>query len=193
MHKKYEDLFQFAFSNDPLYEFNQLRKYQEIGDMWGVKQDSVHHPEIFLEIHTAYVILNINKFCRENNIWGDRRLVYMLSALLHDFSKPETCRFNEKKQKITFYGHDIKGAEKSREFLKGVFDDDIVNKVSNLIELHMAHCRPESYWTPKSIKKFRAKLKYITGEDLIYLMRADSMGRPPIIKDIPQKLIEILK
>lgn len=190
--EKNSDLTKFCFSNTPLHDFNELRKYDEINAMWGVKQHPTYHPEVFLELHVGYVIVAMDRLCKEANIIGDRRIQYMLSALYHDISKPETTKWNEKKQKLTSYGHDLIGAKKVPIYLKDVFSQEIIDKVANTTKLHMAHSRKESDWSQKSIKKFASEMKYITGEDLLFMMKADNEGRPPLNKPLPQYLLDVI-
>jgi putative nucleotidyltransferase with HDIG domain len=52
---------------------------------------------------------------KENLVQRNRLALLKLSALLHDVGKPETRAISEETGRITFYGHDVRGAELADE------------------------------------------------------------------------------
>ena len=71
---------------------------------------------------------------------GDRhRLRLKWAALLHDLGKPATCAINEDKGgRITFYNHDLVGAEMFRAFAQRLrWSNEDTGQVTRLIAGHM--------------------------------------------------------
>ena len=65
-------------------------------------------------------------------------LFIRLSALFHDVSKPETKRFSQEKNVITFYGHDVVGGRVTREILTRLkYPKEIIEDVTLLVRWHM--------------------------------------------------------
>lgn len=95
-------------------------------------------------------------------------LVLRLSALLHDVGKPQTRdELNTKKNghKVTFYSHEVVSSRLAKKLLKRLgFDKDIINKVCELVYLHMYNYEPGK-WTESAIRRFIRKAK-INEEDL---------------------------
>ena len=96
------------------------------------EQSPIHHPEGSVWNHTMMVLDEAAK--RKDNSKDAR--VFMWAALLHDIGKPDTTKI--KKGKITSYGHDVRGSELVKLFLKDFTDDhDFIDKVSALVCFHM--------------------------------------------------------
>ena len=98
-----------------------------------VNQSRVHHPEGNVWNHTLMVIDQADNNKHKATV-GAR--VFMWAALLHDIEKSETTVV--KNGKITAQGHDIKGAEMTRDFLSCFVEDKLfVSQVAALVRWHM--------------------------------------------------------
>lgn len=150
----------------------------------GVQQDSGHHPEGCAYTHTCFVVWAMKKVLDREDVPGDDRETLMLAALLHDVGKARTTRWNEEKGKWTAYGHDHEGVFVALDWFKGLpwLDGDRAVRVTTLIDLHMAHARPASQVTDKSVNKVLTKLGAggASWKELFWLMEADASGRPPL-------------
>jgi tRNA nucleotidyltransferase (CCA-adding enzyme) len=61
-----------------------------------------------------------------------------LSALFHDIGKPKTRRYDSKKDKYTFYGHEVVGAKMvSKIMQRFLFPKDVSELVVKLVRYHM--------------------------------------------------------
>lgn len=61
-----------------------------------------------------------------------------LAAVLHDIGKPKTRRYDAKKDKYTFFGHEVVGARMAKKILERLrFSHEIIDEVTNLVRYHM--------------------------------------------------------
>ena len=158
-----------------LKENNSLDKYfPEIGDLVGVIQSPIHHPEGDVFNHTMMVIDKAAKLkSKAKNTLG-----FMYSALCHDFGKVITTTTKED-GKIISYNHERAGLKLVRKFLDritDVEDDELRKYILNMVEFHM---QPNQLANQNSKLKSTRKLfsKSICPHDLVLLAKADSLGR----------------
>lgn len=99
----------------------------------NVKQGTNHVKDAFF--HTLMVL---EKSCAIKNISKEDMLVLRFAALLHDIGKPETKSISLEGE-VHFYGHQIVGAAKAKRILVNLrFDKDFVDRVTNLVAMHMS-------------------------------------------------------
>ena len=79
-------------------------------------QSPVHHPEGSVLSHTLMVV----EKARENIDKAQYPFGFMLAALCHDFGKPKTTTWNDKRQDWVAYDHDIEGVEPARDFVSKI-------------------------------------------------------------------------
>ncbi|QEO14531.1 CCA tRNA nucleotidyltransferase [Agromyces intestinalis] len=82
-------------------------------------------------------------------------LVVRLAALLHDIGKPRTRRF-EPGGAVTFHHHDAVGAKLARKRLRALrFDNDTVDAVARLIELHLRFFGyTDASWSDSAVRRY---------------------------------------
>jgi len=98
----------------------------------NTEQSPVHHPEGSVWEHTLMVV---DEAAPRKNYSADPR-AFMWAALLHDIGKPETTKVRN--GRITAYGHDRQGAERTREFLFSLTDEAVfIETVAGLVRYHM--------------------------------------------------------
>lgn len=148
------------------------RIFPEVDALKNVKQDERHHPEGDVFKHTLLVLDNAKPTVEAQ-----------MAALLHDVGKLDT--YVEDEKGIHFYGHDDSGAKKAEEILRRLkFDGDTINKISDMIELHMRPHRMDSS-SSKAIRKF-IRDAGDNLENVLDLAEADQLGREGVSKaDIP--------
>lgn len=84
-----------------------------------------------------------------------------LAALFHDIGKPRTK--TEDERGVHFYGHDIEGAEMTKEIMKRLkFSNDEIKHTANLVRYHMFYY-PAADWR-KSVKG--ENNSYLSDEEL---------------------------
>jgi tRNA nucleotidyltransferase (CCA-adding enzyme) len=106
-----------------------------------VKQDRRFHKyDVFT--HLIYTCDNI-----------ESTLVMRLAALLHDIGKPGTMKMVREKDgrtRVTFHKHEFLGAKLAKVLLTRMkYSNKIIEKVTNLISLHMYHYMSDVYRCPE--------------------------------------------
>ena len=149
-------------------------KFPEVGDLVGVIQSPIHHPEGDVFNHTMMVIDEAAKLKNK----AKNPIGFMYSALCHDFGKVITTTTKED-GKIISYNHERAGLKLVRKFLdrtvkkqENAFEDYVLN----MVELHM---QPNQLANQNSKLKSTRKLfkKSVCPQDLILLAKADALGR----------------
>lgn len=156
------------------YDNNLDMKFPEVGDLVGVIQSPIHHPEGDVFNHTMMVIDEAAKLKNK----AKNPIGFMYSALCHDFGKVITTTTKED-GKIISYNHERAGLKLVRKFLdrtvkkqENAFEDYVLN----MVELHM---QPNQLANQNSKLKSTRKLfkKSVCPQDLILLAKADALGR----------------
>jgi poly(A) polymerase len=82
-------------------------------------------------------------------------VVLRLAALLHDIGKPATRKF-EPGGVVTFYHHDVVGAKLAKKRLSKLrFDNDTIQAVCSLIELHLRFFGySEQAWSDSAVRRY---------------------------------------
>lgn len=149
-------------------------KFPEIGDLVGVIQSPVHHPEGDVFNHTMMVVDEAAKLKNK----AKNPIGFMYSALCHDFGKVITTTTKED-GKIISYNHERAGLKLARKFLNRTTrkeENEFRDYVLNMVELHM---QPNQLANQNSRLKSTRKLfnKSVCPQDLILLAKADALGR----------------
>lgn len=136
-------------------------------------QSPVHHPEGSVLSHTLMVV----EKARENIDKAQYPFGFMLAALCHDFGKPKTTTWSDKKQDWTAYDHDKEGVEPARDFVSKITKDQYtIEYVCNMVLLHM---KPVMYSRngAKEKKWFKLFSTSVCPQDLLLLAECDFLGR----------------
>ena len=92
----------------------------------------------------------------EKKRFGDHSpdLVMRLAALLHDIGKPKTKKIEG--GQVTFHHHDVVGAKQAKKRLTALrFDQDTVNRVARLIELHLRFFGySDQAWSDSAVRRY---------------------------------------
>jgi poly(A) polymerase/tRNA nucleotidyltransferase (CCA-adding enzyme) len=110
-----------------------------------------------------------------------------LSALFHDISKPETKRFSQETNQITFYGHEVVGSRVTKKILDRLkFPVKTVEKVSKMVRWHMFFSDTETI-TLSAVRRMIANVGRENIWDLVNIRICDRIGtgRP---KESPYRL-----
>ncbi len=99
-----------------------------------------------------------------------------LSALLHDIGKPRTRAWSDEKKDWTFHGHDVVSAKMAKKILNDLkFSKDTVEKVSNLVRVHMFFSDPDVV-TLSAVRRVIARVGKEHINDLLNLRVCDRIG-----------------
>jgi poly(A) polymerase len=112
-----------------------------------------HHKDVYQ--HSLTVLEQAIDYERARHPGDEPDLVLRLAALLHDIGKPATRRL-EPGGAVSFYHHDVVGSKLARKRLKALrFDNDTVEAVSRLIELHLRFFGyTDAAWTDSAVRRY---------------------------------------
>ena len=162
----------------PSIFFEELRKmdqlsvwFPEVKALLGVEQPPKHHPEGDVWTHTMMVL---DEAAKERHR-AKQPLYFMLSALCHDFGKPETT--TNKDGVIHSIEHEYAGIDRARDFLSRIYcGNELIKYVKNMVKMHM---RPNMLASCCEKQKSFNKMfdLSVCPEDLLLIAKADYHGR----------------
>jgi poly(A) polymerase len=116
-----------------------------------------HHKDVYQ--HTLTVLEQAIGYEKSRgNLGGPNNepdVIIRLAALLHDIGKPATRKL-EPGGVVSFYHHDMVGAKLAKKRLRALrFDNDTINAVAKLIELHLRFFGyTEGAWTDSAVRRY---------------------------------------
>ncbi len=155
-------------------KINLLKEvFPEVAENVGVEQgNKLHKDDVFM--HTMRVL---DASRRDSAIPSAGDLELMLSALFHDVGKGRTKRFDSKKNRLTFYGHQLvsKRMAKARmSALKMTTMGINPSNIAHLVEHHMFQTK--AFFTDRAIRRFINKIGPEHILKLVDLRIADNRG-----------------
>ncbi|MBX3729780.1 MAG: CCA tRNA nucleotidyltransferase [Candidatus Sumerlaeia bacterium] len=115
----------------------------EIAALKGVEQSPVHHPEGDVYVHTLAVM----------DALEDASPVAAWAALLHDIGKPATREVRDD-GRITFYGHDVLGAEMAAAICRRLrFPGEEADRITAIVGRHMRFMDAHQ-WNASTMRRF---------------------------------------
>ena len=131
----------------------------DVPKLRGMEQETGRHKDVFS--HTLQVL--------------DRtppRLALRWAGLLHDIAKPITKHVEA--GKVTFHGHDHKGARMARRILSDLHQPaELIDRVDRLVGLHLRANAYAGEWTDSAVRRIVREVGDELIEDLLALSRAD--------------------
>ena len=112
-----------------------------------------HHKDVYQ--HTLTVLEQAIGYETSRGNLEAPDLIVRLAALLHDIGKPATRKL-EGGGVVSFYHHDVVGAKLAKKRLRALrFDNDTINAVARLIELHLRFFGyTEGAWTDSAVRRY---------------------------------------
>lgn len=166
-----------------LEETDWLRHFPEIAALRGTQQDPEWHPEGDVFDHTQHCLDALVELPEWQSAGLPHRRQLTLAVLAHDFGKPSTTEYAERrgKQRWISPGHESAGGPFSDSFLRRIgAPTELDDKVRPLVQLHLFHHHGQIPFSDNSVRRLARKLAPATVDDLIAIMRADHNGRPPL-------------
>lgn len=166
-----------------LEQTDWLKHFPEIAALRGTLQDPGWHPEGDVFTHTQHcldALVDLDDWKRSP---APRRRLLMLATLAHDFGKPATTVFAEKRGTMRWVspGHEPAGGPIAAAFLRRIgapLDHDA--PVAALVVNHLAHHHGNTQFSDTTVRRLARRLAPATIDDLAMVMHADANGRPPL-------------
>jgi tRNA nucleotidyltransferase (CCA-adding enzyme) len=166
-----------------LEETGWLAHFPEIAALRGTQQDPEWHPEGDVFTHTGHCCDALVGRTEWQTATPERRGQLLFAVLAHDFGKPSTTSYAERRGQLRWIspGHESAGGPLSENFLVRIgAPRDLIDRVRPLVVHHLAHHSGQGDFSDNRIRRLARKLAPATIEDLCVVMRADHDGRPPL-------------
>jgi tRNA nucleotidyltransferase (CCA-adding enzyme) len=182
-----------AQSLEFLKDSGWIRHFPELAQAVDVPQDPEWHPEGDVFRHTKHCCEALVNLPEWKNAEAADRIVYLLAVLLHDVGKASTTDHVMKKgrMRVVSPGHESVSAEMASQFFGRIgISKAIEDRVIPLIANHMVHLQEP---TDRAVRRLAHRLRPETIEGLTLVMSADSLGRPPKPKVVPESVHKLLE
>ena len=179
-----------------LKETGWIAHFPEVAALDGVPQEPEWHPEGDVFVHTGHcldALVGLDSW-REGDANTRRRLT--LAVLAHDFGKAITTKQIERRGKLrwTSMEHEAAGGPLAETFLQRIAaPHDLINYVRPLVVNHLLHHDGPSEYRDTTVRRLARKIEPATIDDLIAVMRADHLGRPPLVSVETEKRLGLLR
>lgn len=160
-----------------------LEHFPEVRALRGTPQEPEWHPEGDVFTHTQHCTDALVALKEWDESDATRRRLLMFAVLAHDFGKPGTTSYAEKRGAMRWIspGHESAGGPLAKSFLRRIgapLDYDL--PVCALVAHHLAHHHGAAVFTDSAVRRLARKLAPANIDDLSLVMRADANGRPPL-------------
>lgn len=167
-----------------LAETGWIAHFPEVAALVGTPQDPEWHPEGDVFVHTGHCCDALAALPAWRALETNLRRDLMFAILAHDFGKPSTTRQEEKRGQLRWVSpdHDNAGGPLADAFLARIGSPlDTRPFVRALVENHFAHLGWATGAEPASpfLRRLARRLAPATIEQLVLVLWADHLGRPP--------------
>lgn len=167
-----------------LKETGWLKHFPEIAALDGVPQEPEWHPEGDVFVHTGHCLDALVKLdtWQQGDAATRRRL--SLAVLAHDFGKPSTTKQAVRRGTLRWTSpeHEAAGGPLAETFLARIGAPlELIEYVRPLVVNHLLHHDGPEAFRDTTVRRLARKIEPATLDDLMAVMRADHLGRPPLI------------
>lgn len=181
---------------DVLEQTGWLAHFPEVSAMAGVPQEPEWHPEGDVLTHAKHCLDALARLPEWRGSDPVRRRYLTFAVLAHDFGKATTTARAERRGTLRWVspGHDEAGGPPAESFLRRIGAPlDLIEWVRPLVTHHLAHHHSREELTDAAVRRLARKLAPATIEDLCTVMRADHLGRPPLVSPDTEERILTLR
>jgi tRNA nucleotidyltransferase (CCA-adding enzyme) len=174
-----------------LQDTGWLSLYPELVALQGCPQEPEWHPEGDVWTHTLFVVDEAARIAGRDGLDHQEQMVLVLAALCHDLGKPSTTvRIDGR---IRSRGH-TECDQIVESFLTRVGPPkELTARILTLVRHHLSHTHFDG--SPRHVRRLTLALGK-AGESLRMLARlveADASGRPPLSRELPPAMRDMLK
>jgi len=170
--------------------------HPELEALVDCSQEPEWHPEGDVWTHTKMAVDEAANIVRREHLSGNDARVILLATLCHDLGKPSTTAYNQEKQRITSYGHEIAGVEPTIKLLSnweidGVSMPDMLKRITPIVREHLYPALNPNP-TDAAVRRLARRLQPASIRELVWVAEADHRGRDTLFDGFPQgqRLIE---
>ena len=167
-----------------LKETGWLRHFPEIAALDGLPQEPEWHPEGDVFTHTSHCLDALVGLATWRDSAEPERRILSLAVLGHDFGKATTTKQAERRGKLRWVSpeHEAAGGPLVEAFLQRIGAPlELTAHVRPLVMNHLLHHHGAAEYRDTTVRRLARKLIPATIDQLIAVMLADHLGRPPLI------------
>jgi tRNA nucleotidyltransferase (CCA-adding enzyme) len=173
-----------------------LKHFPEIAALDGVPQEPEWHPEGDVLVHTNHCLDAVVRL--DSWLHGSAATKRLLSfaVLAHDFGKAVTTKQADRRGKLRWVSpeHEAAGGPLSDAFLQRLGAPlDLIPHVRQLVVNHLLHHQGAETYRDTTVRRLARKIEPATLDELIAVMQADHLGRPPLISAETVRRLEHLR
>lgn len=161
-----------------------LGHFPEVSALVGVPQEPEWHPEGDVFVHTNHCLDALVTLPSWRDGDARTRRILSLSVLAHDFGKAVTTKQAERRGRIRWVSpeHEAAGGPLAETFLQRIGAPlDLIEQVRPLVVNHLLHHHGSVEYRDTYVRRLANKIAPATLDELIAVMQADHLGRPPLV------------
>ena len=173
-----------------------LRHFAEIAAMDGVPQEPEWHPEGDVLVHTNHCLDALVGLASWRDGTPDTRRRLSFSVLAHDFGKAITTKQAERRGRVRWVSpeHEAAGGPLAETFLARIGAPlGLIEHVRPLVMNHLLHHDQQPAFRDTTVRRLARKIAPATLDELLAVMQADHLGRPPLIPAETVRRLEQLR
>ncbi len=173
-----------------------LKHFPEIAALDGVPQEPEWHPEGDVLVHTNHCLDALVGLASWREGPPQVRRILSLSVLAHDFGKATTTKQAERRGKLRWTSpeHEAAGGPLAESFLHRIGAPlDLIPHVRQLVVNHLLHHQGAEEYRDTTVRRLARKIEPATLDELIAVMQADHLGRPPLVSAETVRRLEHLR
>lgn len=166
-----------------LQQSGWMAHFPEVAALVNTPQDPDWHPEGDVFQHTCHCLDALMNDEAWNSAPPEERRILSFAVLAHDFGKPATTEqvTRDGRPRWTSPGHAFAGLEPLRSFMGRIgASPKLTPIIEPLVQFHLAHVdggnQPIS---DNQVRRLARKITPATLQQLLMVMKADALGRPP--------------
>lgn len=166
-----------------LRETGWLVHFPEVAALDGLPQDPDWHPEGDVFTHTRHCLDALAQLAAWREAGEPLRRLLSFAVLAHDFGKATTTQRAERHGTVRWIspGHEAAGVPLAEAFLRRIgAPHDLAPHVGPLVATHLAHQHGQADFTDTMVRRLARRLAPATVDQLLTVMEADHLGRPPL-------------
>ncbi|MBC2607189.1 CCA tRNA nucleotidyltransferase [Pelagicoccus albus] len=161
--------------------------FPELNALRGLPQDPLWHPEGDAWTHTLHCLDALIRETDWLELTESQRAPLAFGVLCHDLGKARCTRWALKRGEKHWIspGHDNQSVWLAEQFFESMRSPlEIREKVMTLVgNHHFLNTAPDEGHSDASIRRLSKRLAPATTRQLVYVMKSDHLGRPPLVSE----------
>jgi len=173
-----------------------LKHFSELAALDGLPQEPEWHPEGDVFIHTGHCLDALVRLPSWQEGPPATRRLLSFAVLAHDLGKAVTTKQAERRGKLRWVSpeHEAAGGPLSDAFLTRIGAPlDLIEHVRPLVMNHLLHHDGPAEYRDTTVRRLARKVAPATLDELMAVMRADHLGRPPLVSAETEKRLGFLR